>query len=74
MSHLENNLAIDVYAPEPNVGQTEPISFTVDLYGDALGSLDQWCSRDSCLSFNQSQFRLIAENEDGMGSVVSCSA
>ncbi len=74
MSHLENNLAIDVYAPTANVGQTEPISFPPDLYGDNLGSLDQWNSRESCLSFNQSQFRMLAENEDGMGSVVSCSA
>ena len=74
MSHLENDLAINVYAPAANVGQTEPISFTADLYGDALGSLDQWGSRESCLSYNQTQFRLLAENEDGMGSVVSCSA
>ncbi len=71
MAFLDNTLGTDIYGPEPSPGQTEPITFWPELYGDAMGSVAQWDSRDVCSNSNQAQFRAIAENMDDQGAVVS---
>lgn len=68
---LENYLTVDVLSPAENRGQTQPITFWPDIYSDSMGAVPQMDSFNSCLNDNQAQFRIVSENMNDQGFVIS---
>lgn len=71
MHYLDNIMSCDYYIPDPNKSQTEPITFYPDIYSDAMGAVQQLEYKDSCSSYNQTQFRIVAENLNDQGTIIS---
>lgn len=65
MSGITLELANDTYS------NPEPVTYVPSIMGDVTASADYLLCRDSCQSFNDTQFRMAAENMIGLGAVAS---
>lgn len=72
MTHYDAMSGLTGYAvTSPDSQSLDPISYIPSIMGDATAALEQLLSAESCASFNQTQFRSVAENLSGLGLLAS---
>ncbi|MBQ9406585.1 MAG: hypothetical protein IJU37_07620 [Desulfovibrio sp.] len=69
MTSLDPLSGITLYVPDGN--GTNSISFAPSWINDVTAAQDEVLSANSSMSFNETQFRIVAANMDDIGAIVS---
>ncbi|MBQ9453227.1 MAG: hypothetical protein IJU65_08065 [Desulfovibrio sp.] len=71
MTYFEPMSGVTLYVT-PNAGDDSGfITYYPSIMSDITAATEQLMSQDSCTSFNQTQFRMAAENMIGLGAIAS---
>lgn len=71
MTYFEPMSGITLEMVSSAVSGGEGITHLPSIMNDVTAAVEYLMSRDSCQSFNESQFRMSAENMLGLGAVAS---